>query len=183
MANVGLLRQCRHVPKALLVLNTLTTEQYNSNVHRGVHTRAKATDAYEARDKVGAFKNQPRGSVFTRNATEAISSCLQLGHETTGDEIILSVMEHHSNLIPWQLLAQRTGAVLKFVELLRLKNLTWNTSTDLRPDEMVSTVHVSNTLGCINPVQEIVRPIWSQSINRRLPKRTPHAYRRAEDGL
>ena len=112
--------------KPLLVLNTLRDyyEQYNSNVHRGVHTlAARATEAYEgARDKVAAFVNaaQREEIVFTRNATEAINLvAYSWGNSNIqrGDEIILSVMEHHSNLVPWQLLAQRTGAVLKFVEL------------------------------------------------------------------
>ena len=112
--------------KPLLVLNTLRDyyEQYNSNVHRGVHTlSAKATDAYEgARDKVAAFVNAASRQeiVFTRNATEAINLVAYswgTSNLQRGDEIILSVMEHHSNLIPWQMLAQRTGAVLKFVEL------------------------------------------------------------------
>ncbi|MBE9190239.1 SufS family cysteine desulfurase [Gloeocapsopsis crepidinum LEGE 06123] len=151
--------------KPLLVLNTLRDyyEQYNSNVHRGVHTlSAKATDAYEAaRDKVAAFINAASRQeiVFTRNASEAINlvayswgSSLQ-----TGDEIILSVMEHHSNLIPWQLLAQRTGAVLKFVELTAEQEFDLEHFKSLISDKtkLVATVHVSNTLGCISPVKEI----------------------------
>lgn len=153
--------------KPLLVLNTLRDyyEQYNSNVHRGVHTlSAKATDAYEgARDKVAAFVNAASRQeiVFTRNATEAINLvAYSWGNKNLqpGDEIILSVMEHHSNLIPWQLLAQRTGAVLKFVHLTPQEEFDLAQFKSLVSDKtkLVSVVHVSNTLGCINPVPEIV---------------------------
>lgn len=153
--------------KPLLVLNTLRDyyEQYNSNVHRGVHTlSAMATDAYEgARDKVAAFVNAASRQeiVYTRNATEAINLVAYswgTSNLQPGDEIILSVMEHHSNLIPWQLLAQRTGAVLKFVELTETEEFDLSHFKTLVSDrtKLVSTVHVSNTLGCINPVQEII---------------------------
>lgn len=153
--------------KPLLVLNTLQDyyEQYNSNVHRGVHTlSAKATDAYEgARDKVAAFVNAASRQeiVFTRNATEAINLVAYswgTSNLQQGDEIILSVMEHHSNLIPWQLLAQKTGAVLKFVELTDTEEFNLEQFKSLISDKtkLVSIVHVSNTLGCINPVQEII---------------------------
>ncbi len=153
--------------KPMLVLNTLKDyyEQYNSNVHRGVHTlSAKATDAYEgARDKVAAFVNAASRQeiVFTRNATEAINLvAYSWGNSNlqAGDEIILSVMEHHSNLIPWQLLAQRTGAVLKFVELTKTEEFDLEQFKTLISDKtkLVAVVHVSNTLGCINPVQEII---------------------------
>lgn len=153
--------------KPLLVLNTLRDyyEQYNSNVHRGVHTlSAKATDAYEgSRDKVAAFVNAASRQeiVFTRNATEAINLVAYswgTSNLQQGDEIILSVMEHHSNLIPWQLLAQKTGAVLKFVELTDTEEFNLEQFKSLISDKtkLVSTVHVSNTLGCINPVQEII---------------------------
>ena len=93
---------------------------YNSNVHRGVHAlSARATSEYElAREKVAALINagSAREVVYTRNATEAINLVASTWGAATlkaGDEIVLSVAEHHSNLVPWQLLAQRTGAVLK----------------------------------------------------------------------
>ena len=153
--------------KPLVVLNALRDyyENYNSNVHRGVHTlSAKATDAYEAaRDKVAAFINAASRQevVYTRNATEAINLVAYswgTSNLQPGDEIILSVMEHHSNLIPWQLLAQRTGAVLKFVDLTETEELNLAHFKTLVSDrtKLVSVVHVSNTLGCINPVQEII---------------------------
>lgn len=138
----------------------------NSNVHRGVHTlSARATDAYEgARDKVAAFVNAAHREeiIYTRNASEAINLVAYAWGMTTltaGDEIILSVMEHHSNLIPWQLVAQRTGAVLKFVNLTETEEFDLDHYRSLISDKtkLVSVVHVSNTLGCINPVNEIVQ--------------------------
>jgi len=153
--------------KPIQVLNALRDyyEQYNSNVHRGVHTlSAKATDAYEgSRDKLAAFINADSRQeiVFTRNATEAINLVAYswgTSNLNAGDEIILSVMEHHSNLIPWQLLAQKTGAVLKFVELTEREEFNIEQFKTIISDKtkLVSVVHVSNTLGCINPVQEII---------------------------
>ncbi|ARV61959.1 cysteine desulfurase [Nostocales cyanobacterium HT-58-2] len=152
--------------KPLLVLNTLRDyyEQYNSNVHRGVHTlSAKATEAFEAaRDKVAAFVNAASRQeiVFTRNATEALNLVAYswgMSNLQPGDEIILSVMEHHSNLVPWHFVAQKTGAVLKFVDLAPEKTFDLEHFKKLISDKtkLVSVVHVSNTLGCINPVKEI----------------------------
>lgn len=152
--------------KPLLVLNTLRDyyEQYNSNVHRGVHIlSAKATEAYEAsRDKVAAFVNAASRQeiVFTRNASEAINLVAYswgMSNLQPGDEIILSVMEHHSNLVPWHFVAQKTGAVLKFVELAAEETFDLEQFKKLISDKtkLVSVVHVSNTLGCINPVKEI----------------------------
>ncbi|QDL11332.1 cysteine desulfurase [Brasilonema octagenarum UFV-E1] len=152
--------------KPLLVLNTIRDyyEQYNSNVHRGVHAlSAKATEAYEvARDKVAAFVNAASRQeiVFTRNASEAINLVAYswgMSNLQPGDEIILSVMEHHSNLVPWHFVAQKTGAVLKFVELAAEETFDLEQFKKLVSDKtkLVSVVHVSNTLGCINPVKEI----------------------------
>lgn len=138
----------------------------NSNVHRGVHTlSARATDAYEgARDKVAAFVNAAHREeiVYARNATEAINLVAYawaMRELTAGDEIILSVMEHHSNLIPWQLVAQQTGAVLKFVGLTETEAFDLEQYRQLVSDKtkLVAVAHVSNTLGCINPVEEITQ--------------------------
>jgi cysteine desulfurase/selenocysteine lyase len=137
----------------------------NSNVHRGIHTlSARATEAYEAtRDKVAAFINARSRNeiVFTRNASEAINLVAYTWGNSeirAGDEIILSVMEHHSNLVPWQMLAQRSGAVLKFVGLTDTQEFDLDHFKSLLSDrtKLVSIVHVSNTLGCINPIEEIV---------------------------
>lgn len=152
--------------KPLQVINKLRDyyEQYNANVHRGAHTlSAKATDAYEAtRDKVAKFINAASRQeiVYTRNASEAINLVAYswgMSNLQPGDEIILSVMEHHSNIVPWQLVAQKTGAVLKFVELTSEETFDLEQFKTLLSEKtkLVSTVHVSNTLGCINPVQEI----------------------------
>ncbi len=139
-------------------------QQDNSNVHRGVHTlSARATDAYEAvRDKVQAFINATYREeiIYTRNATEAINLVARTWGQSlqAGDEIILTVMEHHSNLIPWQIVAQKTGAVLKFVELTETQEFDLEQFRSLISDKtkLVGVVHASNTLGCINPVEEII---------------------------
>ncbi len=138
--------------------------KYNSNVHRGIHTlSAKATDAYEgARDKVAAFINAVSRNeiVYTRNASEAINLVAYswgLNNLKSGDEIIVSVIEHHSNFVPWQMIAQKTGAVLKFVELTETEefNLEQYKSLVSEKTKLVAVGHVSNVLGCTNPVKEI----------------------------
>jgi cysteine desulfurase/selenocysteine lyase len=140
-------------------------EHDNANVHRGVHTLSmRATDAYEgAREKVARFINARsfQEIVFTRNASEAINVVAYswgMSQLQAGDEIILSVAEHHSNLVPWQLVAQRTGAVLKFVTLDATESLDMDQFRSLIGDrtKLVSLVHVSNTLGCMLPVAEVV---------------------------
>jgi cysteine desulfurase / selenocysteine lyase len=137
----------------------------HANVHRGVHTlSSRATDAYEgARDKVAAFINAAHREeiIYTRNASEAINLVAYAWGNTLtqGDEVILSVMEHHSNLIPWQMMAQRTGAVLKFVQLTETQEFDLEHYKSLLSDKtkLVAIVHVSNTLGCINPIAEITQ--------------------------
>lgn len=150
-------------------------EGYNANVHRGIHfLSAKATDQYElARKKVADFINAAgsREIVFTRNATEAINLVAYswgLTNLKAGDEIILSIAEHHSVIVPWQIVAQKTGAVLKFVnlneeevpDLEQLKQLL------CKKTKLVAIHHVSNTLGCILPIQEIVH--WTQKYGARV---------------
>jgi cysteine desulfurase / selenocysteine lyase len=139
-------------------------EQDNSNVHRGAHAlSARATEAYEgARDKLAAFVNARSRDeiIYTRNASEAINLVAYAWGMNTlkpGDEIILTVMEHHSNLVPWQLVAQRTGAVLKHVQLTPEQDFDFDHYRSLLSPKtkLVSVVHVSNTLGCINPVKAI----------------------------
>jgi cysteine desulfurase / selenocysteine lyase len=153
--------------KPVAVLETLRNyyEKYNANVHRGDHCLSgKATDAYEAaREKVARFINTASRQeiIFTRNATEAINLVAYswgLNHLQPGDEIILSVMEHHSNIVPWQIVSQKTGAVLKYVKLTESEELDLEHYRSLLSDKtkLVTIVHVSNTLGCINPVEEIV---------------------------
>lgn len=152
--------------KPQVVLQTLQDyyTRDNANVHRGVHTlSARATESYEgAREKVARFVNAATSQeiIYTRNATEAINLVAYAWGLTTlqpGDEIILSVMEHHSNLIPWQIVAQKTGAVLKFVQLTETEEFDLEQFRSLVGDrtQLVALAHVSNTLGCINPVEEV----------------------------
>lgn len=138
--------------------------KYNSNVHRGIHTLStKATDAYEgARDQVAAFVNAVSRNeiVYTRNASEAVNLVAYswgLNNLKAGDEIIVSVMEHHSNFVPWQMVAQKTGAVLKFVELTKTGEFNFEQYKTLVSDKtkLVAVAHISNVLGCQNPVQKI----------------------------
>jgi len=141
-------------------------KNYNANVHRGIYAISEeATSAYEqARDKVADFIGARRreGVVFTRNATEAINLVANSWGRTNlkpGDEILLTQMEHHSNLIPWQLIAQQTGAKLKFIPLTPDGRLDLDTLPHLMTEKVkfVSIVHVSNALGTINPVDKIIR--------------------------
>lgn len=141
--------------------------RYNANIHRGVHTLAEeATAAYEnARRKVGRFINasSPREVIFVRNTTEAINMvALSWGraHLGQGDIIILSVMEHHSNLVPWQLLAQAVGARLEFIGLNSQGRLILDDLDRLLEEfgpraKLVGISGMSNVLGTINPVAEI----------------------------
>jgi cysteine desulfurase/selenocysteine lyase len=145
--------------------------RYNANIHRGVHTLAEeATAAYEgARRKVGRFINaySPREVVFVRNTTEAINLVtLTWGRAyiAAGDVIILSVMEHHSNLVPWQLLAQATGARLEFIGLdaegrLRLEDLDRLLDTFGTQVKLVAISGMSNVLGTINPVSTVAERV------------------------
>ncbi len=152
--------------KPLIVLDTLRHyyEKDNANVHRGAHSLSvRATEAYEgARNKVAKFINAQSSQeiVFTRNATEAINLVAYswgLTNLKPGDEIIISVMEHHSNIVPWQMIAQKTGAVIKYVPLTEQEELDLYQFKALLSEKtkLVAIVHVSNTLGCINPVEEI----------------------------
>ena len=150
------------------VLDAITNyyQQDNANVHRGAHSLSnRATDAYEgARDKVAKFINANcrEEIVYTRNASEAINLVAYswgLANLKKDDEIILSVMEHHSNIVPWQIIAQRTGAVIKYIQLNEQESLDLENYKSLLSDKtkLVAVVHVSNTLGVINPVEDIVK--------------------------
>ena len=152
-------------PSAVLKALRNYYERDNANVHRGVHAlSARATEAYEgARDKAAAFVNAASRDeiVFTRNASEAINLVAYAWGMNTlqpGDEIILSVMEHHSNLVPWQFVAQRTGVTLKFVGLTATQELDLAQFKQLISDhtKLVAVNQVSNTLGCINPVEDMI---------------------------
>jgi cysteine desulfurase/selenocysteine lyase len=137
----------------------------NANVHRGVHSLSeRATEAYEnAREKVRAFINAGSTSeiVFVRGTTEAINLVAQSWGRPQlkkGDEILISEMEHHSNIVPWQLLCRQTGAILKVAPINDAGELNLEEFKNRLSDrtQLVSIVHCSNALGTINPVKEIV---------------------------
>ena len=137
---------------------------YNSNIHRGVHTLSEvATDAYEnARRKIQHFINAEtlKEIIFVRGTTEAINLVAQSYGRSklrAGDEIIVSVMEHHSNIVPWQLLCEQTGSVLKVIPINDAGELVMDEYKNLLGDKtrIVAISHISNTLGSINPIAEI----------------------------
>jgi cysteine desulfurase/selenocysteine lyase len=136
----------------------------NANVHRGIHELShRATEAYEeARGKVARlFGIADEGElVWTRGTTEALNLIAYTWGQQNiraGDEILLSVMDHHSNLVPWQLLAQRTGARLRFLDIDEQGRLDLSQLDDLLTErtKLVSIAHVSNALGTVHPVREI----------------------------
>lgn len=138
----------------------------NSNVHRGVHTLgSRATDLYEgARDKVKHFINASSTAeiIFNRGTTTAINIVAQsygLANVRAEDEIVITEMEHHSNIIPWQQVAKRTGATLKFIPLQQDGTVTMEAvrQTITNKTKIVAINHVSNVLGTINPVKEIAK--------------------------
>ena len=156
-----------HKPQAVIDAVSRFYERDNSNVHRGLHALSmRATDAYEgARARVAKFINaaDPAEIVFTRGTTESINlvaSSWGGANLKSGDVILLTEMEHHSNLVPWQLIAQRTGATLRFVPIVG-QNAEGGLELDqldalLTPEvKLFALTHVSNTLGAINPVAEI----------------------------
>jgi cysteine desulfurase / selenocysteine lyase len=152
-------------PKAVIDALADYYTRYNANVHRGIHTLSEeATDEYEkARRKIQAFINasSPAELIFVRNTTEAINLVANsFGQRIKeGDEILLSEMEHHSNLVPWQLLADRSGARLRFLPLFDDGTIDMSALPGLlsRRTRIVAVSHVSNVLGTINPVEEIAR--------------------------
>jgi cysteine desulfurase/selenocysteine lyase len=153
-------------PKQVLArLQSAYTEQY-ANVHRGLHFLAnEATEAYEdARETVRSFLNAQRKEeiVFTRNATEAINLvAYTFGRERikTGDEIVLSIMEHHSNIVPWHFLRERQGAVIKWAPIDDDGNFLLDEFEKLLTShtKLVAVTHMSNALGTVVPVKDVVR--------------------------
>ena len=151
-------------PRAVLDALGAYYENDNSNVHRGIHELSRrATVAYEeSRAKVASWvgATEPAEIVWTRGTTEAInlvSTAWGLNNVREGDEILISVLEHHSNIIPWQLLAQRTGAVIKYIEIDDQGRWVLEDLSDLLTDrtKVVAISHVSNALGTVNPVKEV----------------------------
>ena len=151
-------------PRQVIAAITNFYEQTNSNVHRGVHTLSiEATDAYElARTKVAKFINAPRPEtvIWTRNTSESlnlVAATWANAHVGEGDNIVITAMEHHSNIVPWQQLAARKNAELRYLAvgkdgLLDMANI--ESIIDSRT-KIVSVTHVSNVLGTVNPVAEL----------------------------
>ena len=139
---------------------------FNANVHRGAHQlSAKATEEFEnARYLISKFikANSTKEIIFTRNATEAINLAARSWGESSlkeNDEILLSIMEHHSNIVPWQMVAAKNNCKLKFIGIDKNGKLDIEDfkSKLTSRTKLVSLVHVSNTLGCCNPIKEITK--------------------------
>src|SRR5579864_35038 len=161
--------------KPKMVLDRLTqayTSEY-SNVHRGLHFLANAaTEAYEgAREKLAGFLNAGRSDeiIFTRGATEAINLVAQtFGRERIGpgDEIVLSIMEHHANIVPWHFLRERQGAVIKWAPVDDDGNFLIDEFEKLLTDrtKMIAITQMSNVLGSVVPVKDVVRIAHARGI-------------------
>lgn len=161
--------------KPQCVIDTLV-EYYkseNSNIHRGVHYLSqKATIAFEnARETVKAFINANSSSeiIFTRGTTESINLVAQsFGKKfiKEGDEVIISAMEHHSNIVPWQMICEEKGALLKVIPFFENGELDINAFENLISEKtrIIAITHVSNALGTINPIKEIIQKAHSKNI-------------------
>jgi cysteine desulfurase/selenocysteine lyase len=151
-------------PRAVIEALTRFYTEENANIHRGVHHLSqKATLAYEgARGKLQRFLNaaDPHEIIFVRGTTEAINlvACsYSRAHLGEGDEIIVSAMEHHSNIVPWQIVCEATGARLRVIPMTDSGELELDEFRQMLTDrtKLVAVVHISNSLGTINPVKEI----------------------------
>src|SRR3989440_179415 len=151
-------------PESVIVATDDSYRRHNANIHRGVYTLAQeATELYEgARERVAAFAGgETDTTIFTRNATEAINLVAYAWgreHVGSGDAVLITQMEHHSNIVPWQLLCEETGAQLRYLDVSdEGKPSLEQLDAELgRGDvKLVGVAHVSNVLGTINPVAEI----------------------------
>ncbi len=154
--------------KPQVVIDALSTyySTINSNIHRGVHHLSQlATDAYElTREKVRAHLNAEKihEIIFTKGTTDGINlltTSLSRGVVKAGDEIIISALEHHSNIVPWQMLCEQTGAILKVIPMNEKGELMLDEYQKLLSEKtkIVTFNHVSNALGTINPAKEMIR--------------------------
>ena len=161
--------------KPRVVVEAMTDEYYsvNANVHRGVHFLSqRATELHEgSRETVRAFINARSTSeiVFTRGTTESINllaSSFAESQMREGDEVIVSVMEHHSNIVPWQLMAAKHGIVIKVIPMNDNGELLLDAYRELFTERtrIVSVAHVSNVLGTVNPVEEMIRYAHEQGV-------------------
>ena len=160
-------------PKAVIDAISECYSGYYANIHRGVHLLSeRSTVAYEkAREKVRAFLNAASAQeiIFTRNTTESINLVASsFGGQAVkaGDEILITGMEHHSNIVPWQLLCQRTGAKLKVVPFTDAGELILQEYERLLdgPVKLVAFVHLSNALGTLNPAKQLVEMAHARGI-------------------
>ncbi|HKB72322.1 MAG TPA: cysteine desulfurase [Thermoanaerobaculia bacterium] len=160
-------------PRAVIDATTHYYETDNSNIHRGVHALSeRATKLYEdARVKLARFLGAPdaRSIVFTRNSTEAINLVAQtFGRQrvSAGDEIILSAIEHHSNIVPWQILAEEKGAKIRVIPVDDRGDLILDAYEELFSPRtrLVAVTHMSNALGTIPPVERIVRMAHARGV-------------------
>jgi len=161
--------------KPLSVIDELTGfyKTYNSNVHRGVHYLSqKATEVFESsRDKVKAFINAPLREeiIFTKGTTDSVNlvaSSFARSFLKEGDEIIISAMEHHSNMIPWRIVAEQYGVKLKYISFNEDGVLSFDQFLSLFTDKtrIVAVGHVSNALGTIHPVKEMIAAAHKRSV-------------------
>ena len=160
-------------PQAVIDAMIRSYAEENANIHRGVHLLSeRATRAYEeARAKVQKFLNAPdsREIIFVRGTTEAINLVAQTFGRANigrGDEVLITEMEHHSNIVPWQLICEEKGAQLKVIPITDEGELRMDLVDGLLTDRtrMVAVVHVSNSLGTINPVAMIVEKAHARGI-------------------
>jgi len=163
---------CQKPQTVIDSISHLYSHEY-ANVHRGVHTLSvKATDRYEgAREKVKDFinANSTKEIVFVRGATEAINLIAQTFGKANikkGDEILITAMEHHSNIVPWQMLCEETGAILKVAPINLQGELIYEEFEKLLSDKtkLVAVVHMSNALGTVNPVEKIIAAAKAKNI-------------------
>ena len=148
--------------------------EYNANIHRGIHTLAeKATQEYEkTRKKVSKFINSrsEKEVIFTRGTTEGINliaSSFVKNFIKKGDEIIISEMEHHSNIVPWQMICEENGIILKTINVFENGEIDLDNFKELisNKTKFLSIVHTSNTLGTVNPIKEMIEICKKNNIN------------------
>ncbi len=158
-------------PSPVIEVMSTYYREFNANIHRGVHTLAEeATYAYEsARSRIADFVGAPSPEqlIFTRNTTESINLVAYSwgrSNLSAGDHIILTEMEHHSNLVPWQMLADQLGVVLDFIPVTPEGLLDLDVYQDLlkKDPKLVGVTHMSNVLGTINPVEDILKDAKSR---------------------
>ena len=162
-----------HKPRQVVEAMEKVIYEYNSNIHRGIHTLSNTcTEAFEnARKTVAAYIGAPNNHevIFTRGTTESINLVAYSFGETFlkhGDEVVISAMEHHSNIVPWQLLQKRKGITLKVIPFYENGEIDLQALRKLlsKKTRLVSVTQVSNVLGTINPVKEIINIAHKQGV-------------------